>query len=138
MLSTKKEHIKNIAGGAATPIVSKSAFSDVFVEIPELIVQKKIACILSAYDDLIENNLRRIKILEEMAQTLYREWFVKFRFPDHQKVKMVDSPLGKIPGGWEVKRLGELIELAYGKALKGRKWGQFFIVDKPYKNMLKP
>jgi type I restriction enzyme S subunit len=118
LLSTKKEHIKNIAGGAATPIVNKSAFSDVFVEVPELIVQQKIAAILSAYDDLIENNLRRIKILEEMAQTLFREWFVKFRFPGHQKVKMVNSPLGKIPEGWEVKRLGELIELAYGKALK--------------------
>lgn len=109
LLSTKKEHIKNIAGGAATPIVSKSAFSDVFVEIPELIVQKKIAAILSAYDDLIENNLRRIKILEEMTQSLYREWFVKFRFPGHQKVKMVDSPLGKIPEGWEVKKATDAI-----------------------------
>ena len=69
-----------------------------------------IAAILSAYDDLIENNLRRIKILEEMAQTLYREWFVKFRFPGHQKVKMVDSPLGKIPEGWEAKRVGDIAE----------------------------
>lgn len=108
LLSTKKEHIKNIAGGAATPIVSKSTFSDVFVEIPELIVQKKIAAILSAYDDLIENNLRRIKILEEMAQTLYREWFVNFRFPGHQKVKMVNSPLGKIPEGWRIDPLGNM------------------------------
>jgi len=109
LLSTKKEHIKNIAGGAATPIVSKSAFSDIFVEIPELIVQQKIATILSGYDDLIEDNLRRIKILEEMAQTLYREWFVKFRFPGHRKVKMVDSPLGKIPIGWEVKKATDAI-----------------------------
>ncbi len=108
LLSTKKENIKNIAGGAATPIVNKSAFSDVFVEVPELIVQQKIAAILSNYDDLIENNLRRIKILEEMAQTLYREWFVKFRFPGHQKVKMVNSPLGKIPEGWEVTPLNNL------------------------------
>ncbi|MBU1209491.1 MAG: restriction endonuclease subunit S [Proteobacteria bacterium] len=114
LLSTKKEHIKNIAGGAATPIVSKSAFSDVFVEIPELIVQKKITAILSAYDDLIENNLRRIKISEEMAQTLYREWFVKFRFPGHQKVKMVNSPLGKIPEGWEIRQIDEVIETLGG------------------------
>jgi len=70
--------------------------------------QKKIAAILSAYDDLIENNQRRIKILEDMAQNLYREWFVNFRFPDHAKVKMVDSPLGKIPQGWQAKSLGEL------------------------------
>lgn len=53
-----------------------------------------------------------------MAQNLYREWFVKFRFPGHEKVKMVDSPLGKIPKGWEVRRLGALIELAYGKGLR--------------------
>lgn len=85
---------------------------------PPISTQRKIASILSAYDDLIENNTRRIKILEEMAQALYREWFVHFRFPGHEKVPMVDSPLGKIPEGWEVKRLGEVIELAYGKALK--------------------
>jgi type I restriction enzyme S subunit len=73
-------------------------------------IQQKIAAILSAYDDLIENNLRRIKILEEMAQTLYREWFVKFRFPGHQKVKTVNSLLGKIPEGWEVTKLRDVVE----------------------------
>ncbi len=71
--------------------------------------QANIAFILSAYDDLIENNLRRIKILEEMAQTLYREWFVKFRFPGHEKTRMVDSPMGKIPEEWEVVPLDSLI-----------------------------
>ncbi|NMD42639.1 MAG: hypothetical protein GYA86_04925, partial [Firmicutes bacterium] len=81
LLSGIKEQIKNIASGAATPIVSKSLFSSVNVEVPTIDVQNKIATILSAYDDLIENNLRRIKILEEMAQGLYREWFVHFRFP---------------------------------------------------------
>ncbi|MCX5910272.1 MAG: restriction endonuclease subunit S [Deltaproteobacteria bacterium] len=110
LLSTKKESIKNIAGGAATPIVSKSSFSAVSVEVPELNVQKKIAAILSAYDDLIDNNTRRIKILEEMAQTIYREWFVNFRFPGHEKVKMVDSPLGKIPEGWEATKLGNSVD----------------------------
>ncbi|MBF0106392.1 MAG: restriction endonuclease subunit S [Deltaproteobacteria bacterium] len=90
------------------------------VEIPyyPITTQRKIATILSAYDDLIENNLRRIKILEEMAQNLYREWFVKFRFPGHEKVKFKDSSLGKIPEGWAVKKLGEILELNYGKALK--------------------
>lgn len=71
--------------------------------------QCKIAAILSSYDDLIENNLRRIKILEEMAQALYREWFVHYRFPGHEKVRLVDSPLGKIPEGWEVMNLGDLL-----------------------------
>jgi len=93
---------------------------------PPLPTQKKIAAVLSAYDDLIENNERRIKILEEMAQNLYREWFVKFRFPvlrsdgsyagqaGHEKVKLVDSPLGKIPQGWEVKPVAESFEILGG------------------------
>ena len=72
---------------------------------PPLLLQHKIASILSAYDDLIENNTRRIKILEEMAQIIYNEWFVKFRFPGHENVKMVESELGMIPEGWEVKKL---------------------------------
>ena len=76
--------------------------------IPGLAVQDRIASILSAYDDLIENNTRRIKILEEMVQMLYREWFVNFRFPGHQKVQMVESELGPIPAGWMPKRLGDL------------------------------
>jgi type I restriction enzyme, S subunit len=76
--------------------------------LPSLATQRKIAAILSAYDDLIENNLRRIKILEEMAQNLYREWFVKFRFPGHQHARFTDSPLGRIPEGWEAVPLGKL------------------------------
>jgi len=72
------------------------------VDVPPLPTQRKIATILSAYDDLIENNLWRIKILEEMAQNLYREWFVKFRFPGHQHARFTDSPFGRIPEGWEV------------------------------------
>jgi len=80
------------------------------LQIPGLPAQRRIADILSAYDELIENNQRRIKILEEMARSLYREWFVHFRFPGHNKVKMVSSPLGPIPQGWEVKTLGEIAE----------------------------
>ena len=76
-----------------------------------ILIQRKIAAILSAYDDLIENNTRRIKILEEMAQALYREWFVNFRFPGHEKVQMVDSPLGMIPEGWEIKKLGTIADI---------------------------
>jgi len=86
--------------------------------VPGVEEQRKIAAMLSAYDHLIENNLRRIKILEEMAQNLYREWFVKFRFPGHQHARFVDSPVGRIPEGWEVKRLGEILALNYGKALR--------------------
>ena len=70
--------------------------------VPDLTTQHKIASILSAYDDLIANNTCRIAILEAMAQAIYREWFVEFRFPGHEKVNLVDSPLGKIPEGWKV------------------------------------
>src|SRR4029077_19757019 len=74
--------------------------------------------ILSAYDDLIENNLRRIRILEEMARSIYREWFVSFRFPGHENAKRVDSPLGPIPEGWEVKKLGDVCQLTMGQSPK--------------------
>ena len=73
-------------------------------------IQRRIASILSAYDELIENNQRRIRILEEMARSLYREWFVYFRYPGHESVPLVDSPLGQIPQGWEVKKLGDIAE----------------------------
>ncbi len=77
---------------------------------PPIQTQRKIAAILSTYDDLIENNTRRIKILEDMAQTLYREWFVHFRFPGHENVPMVKSELGLIPHGWKISELGNLAE----------------------------
>jgi type I restriction enzyme S subunit len=75
---------------------------------PPLPAQRRIADILSGYDDLIANNQRRIKILEEMARSLYREWFVHFRFPGHDKVKMVSSSLGPIPQGWKVVTLEDV------------------------------
>ena len=82
--------------------------------------QHRIVSILSAYDDLIENNTRRIEILEEMARRLYEEWFVQFRFPGHEGVGLKESELGLIPEGWELLRLGDCMELAYGKALKAQ------------------
>jgi type I restriction enzyme S subunit len=111
LLRYEAASIKSIAGGAATPIVNKTVFSNHAVRVPSLPTQRKIAAILSAYDDLIENNTRRIKILEEMAQALYREWFVNFRFPGHEKVKMVASPLGPIPQGWQMVRLGSVTDV---------------------------
>lgn len=80
------------------------------IEVPSPVVQRRIAHTLASYDDLIENCQRRIRILEEMARALYREWFVHFRFPRHEKVLRVDSSLGPIPKGWEVKRLNEIAE----------------------------
>jgi type I restriction enzyme S subunit len=85
------------------------AFLDDFViELPFLPIQRRIAGILTAYDELIENSQRRIKILESMARALYREWFVHYRFPDHESVDRVSSSLGEIPEGWEVKKVGDI------------------------------
>ena len=77
--------------------------------LPPLPSQRRIAGILSTYDELIENSQRRIKILESMARALYREWFVHFRFPGHESVPLVPSTLGEIPEGWEVKKLESLM-----------------------------
>jgi type I restriction enzyme S subunit len=109
---------RNTLSGATVDRIPITKFPEFEICLPSLPTQRKIAAILSAYDDLIENNTRRIKILEEMAQALYREWFVHFRFPGHEKVKMVPSPMGPIPSGWRADKLKEHVELAYGKALK--------------------
>jgi len=99
--------------------VSKSNFCSIKVNVPPLQTQQKIASILSTYDNLIENNNRRIAILEEMAQKLYREWFVKFRFPGYEEVKMVESELGLIPEGWEVVDFGSLVDYLRESIPKG-------------------
>jgi len=81
--------------------------------IPILSIQKQLGSILYLYDSLIENNQKRIRILEEIAQQLYTEWFVKFNFPGHEKVKMIDSrsKYGLIPAGWEVKPLSQVVNI---------------------------
>jgi type I restriction enzyme S subunit len=103
-----KRFIKANIGGAAQPNANAQILTSFPVLLPPLPTQRKIAAILSAYDDLIENNTRRIAILEEMAQALYREWFVHFRFPGYEQVAMVDSELGLIPEGWEVVKLASI------------------------------
>jgi type I restriction enzyme S subunit len=82
--------------------------------IPPLPVQRRIAGILSAYDELIENSQRRIRLLEDMARALYREWFVHFRFPGHESVPRLPSALGDIPQGWEVGKLQDVLVLQRG------------------------
>ncbi len=83
-------------------------------ELPTLEVQQRTAAVLSAYDDLIENNRRRIRLLEAAARQLYQEWFVRLRFPGHEHVAVVDG----VPEGWEKVTLGEVAPFKYGKALK--------------------
>jgi type I restriction enzyme S subunit len=117
----RKQWLLSLASaiGVRTPILKKSGFCDLRIMLPPLPTQRKIAAILSAFDDLIENNLRRIKILEEMAQNLYREWFVKFRFPGHQQARFTDSPMGPIPEGW-LGSFPDFVDFKEGPGL--RKW----------------
>lgn len=100
-----------IKGGVAQGYVSLEMIRSLPVPMFPLPVQQRIAGILSAYDELIENSQRRIKILESMARALYREWFVHFRFPGHENHPRVASPLGEIPQGWEVKKLSAVAEV---------------------------
>lgn len=109
-----RQSLIGVSGGSAITNLSQKALSRLKVKLPPLSIQKKIASILSAYDDLIEINTRRIKVLEEMAQSIYVEWFVKFRFPGHEKVRLVKSEIGMIPEGWEVKKLSEVVKTQYG------------------------
>jgi type I restriction enzyme S subunit len=82
------------------------------LQIPDLPVQRRIAAILSAYDGLIENNKQRIALLEKLAEEIYREWFVRFRFPGHEKVKFIKG----IPAAWKVKRFGEIANFTMGQS----------------------
>lgn len=91
--------------GAAQRTISLSSLQNLTINLPDLPTQRRIASILSAYDDLIENNRRQIKLLEEAAQRLYREWFVELLFPGHESVKVVDG----VPEGWKIETVGSLL-----------------------------
>ena len=105
-----RNQIKASATGATVKHTAPDRIYNVTVNLPPLPTQRKIAAVLSTYDALIENNTRRIEILQELASAIYREWFVEFRFPGHEGVEMVESELGLIPRGWEVGELGDLAE----------------------------
>ncbi|MBH8564405.1 restriction endonuclease subunit S [Nostoc sp. CENA67] len=107
-IDTIKIQMQSISRGTTQDNLSVDKLLSFDILTPPLPTQQKIASILSTYDDLIENNTRRINILEEMAQTLYHEWFVKFRFPGHEQVKMVESELGLIPEGWKRSKIKDL------------------------------
>jgi hypothetical protein len=97
-----------------------------YLPLPPIAPQQKIVSILSAYDELIENNARRIEILEEMAQAIYREWFVDFRYPGHEDVPLVDSELGPIPEGWAVSNLGSVCTRVQAGGTPSRKNSEFW------------
>ena len=92
-----KRYVKSQVGGAAQPNANAKVLGRFVFKLPPSSTQRRIASILSTYNDLIENNRRRITLLEEAARLLYREWFVHFRFPGHERVKIIDG----LPEGWE-------------------------------------
>lgn len=106
----KLYNLNSFAGGAAQPLITQSILKRLKCDIPDLEAQRRIASILSAYDNLIENNNRRIRLLEQMAENLYKKWFVRFRFPGHEKVDMENG----LPKGWPIKKLGEFIKFERG------------------------
>jgi type I restriction enzyme, S subunit len=109
-----RQQIRGSASGTKIRHTAPSRIAQVKVRVPPPRVQHRIARILSAYDELIENCQRRIRILEEMARALYREWFVNFRFPGHDKVPRVGSAFGDIPEDWEIRRLADFVTTKYG------------------------
>jgi type I restriction enzyme S subunit len=109
-IDTLKVSMEGVSHGATQDNLSLDKLLTFDFLVPPLPVQHRIAGILSAYDELIENSQRRIRLLEDMARALYREWFVHFRFPGHESVPRLPSALGDIPQGWEVKKLGDIAE----------------------------
>ncbi len=111
--------------GATMSNLSAGVVKQLPVQYPPLTVQDVIVATLDQFDDLIENNRHRIEILEETVRLLYREWFVHFRFPADDEVRLVKADLGLVPEGWKSTRLGDILQLAYGKALRadGRRKG---------------
>jgi len=104
----------NVISGATVDRIPIKKFPDFRVTLPPFDVQERIADFLSTYDDLIENNRRRMALLEEAARQIYKEWFVRLRFPGREHTRINDG----VPEGWEKKTLGEYAPLNYGKALK--------------------
>lgn len=110
--------VSSMTGATGRQRVNNDIFADLEISLPDISVQRRIASILSAYDDLIENNRRQIKLLEEAAQRLYREWFVELRFPGHESVKVVDG----VPEGWMKGTVDNIVKLLSGYPFKSSEY----------------
>jgi type I restriction enzyme S subunit len=108
--TTFSEYVRNIMGGTNVPHISADQIRAFKFRVPGMSEQAAVAATLSAYDDLVENNRRRIALLEEVPRMLYREWFVSLRFPGHEHVRIIKA----LPEGWEHRRLGNILTLKRG------------------------
>jgi type I restriction enzyme S subunit len=124
-LPSTVEMIDGLAISSGVPHINLDILRKFQVLTPPVPIQTQIAAILSAYDEMIGNNRRRMVLLETLAEEVYREWFVRLRFPGHKKVRFVKG----VPAGWEIRKLGSILELCYGKALKDadRVLGEFHV-----------
>ena len=111
--SIREAMAKTMVGASGRQRVNNAAFNDLQIHLPPLSIQHDIATILSRYDSLIENYQKQIKLLEEAAQRLYKEWFVDLHFPGHENTKIVDG----VPEGWNPSKLGQLAEFKRGKTI---------------------
>jgi hypothetical protein len=118
---SKRNELNMLGRGSTVKGITLDILKSIEISLPPLIVQRRIADILSAYDDLIDNNQKQIKLLEEAAMRLYTEWFVNLRFPGHENTKIVDG----VPEGWRLGRVSELAEFKRGKTItkKNAKYG---------------
>lgn len=110
-LKQQSDNLNKLANGGAQQNLNSLIIKKYKIALPSLKVQHRIASILSTYDTLIENNTKRIRLLEKMAENLYKEWFVRFRFPGHENVKMVNG----LPNGWKKGALSDVCEFKRGK-----------------------
>ncbi|MGK7956598.1 MAG: restriction endonuclease subunit S [Crocosphaera sp.] len=122
-----RSKLMNLSSGAAITNINQKALGSLLVTVPPLPTQEKIANILSKYDDLIENNRRRIELLEKSARLLYKEWFVYFRFPDHEHTPIIDG----IPDGWERKTAFDVMDILNGGTPK-TKISEYWNGDIPF------
>lgn len=129
-------HLEQYNAGVGVPTLNQNHLHSLKIKIHENKLQQKIASILSAYDRLIENNTRRIRLLEQMAENLYKEWFVRFRFPEHEKVEMING----LPKGWKVERIKECVKrLHFGRTYKAKELsqdGEVIVIDQSTSDFL--
>lgn len=115
--SSVKTMMEGFVSGSALPRIVLKDFKKMVLQLPPIEEQPRIASILSAYDDLIENNNRRIALLEQMAEQIYKEWFVRMRFPGYENTEFEKG----VPKGWKERKLSDLLKLSYGKSLLDEK-----------------
>jgi type I restriction enzyme S subunit len=126
-----RSQIRSTATGATVRHTAPERMYRVSIGVPPLSVQRAIGSVLGAIDDLIENERRLVRVIDELARTLYREWFGRFRYPGHEAASLVDSTIGPIPAGWEVENLFDAADVGFGYSFKSPRFaasGPFQII----------